>query len=230
MCGRFAIVSPARELQKAFNLAIEPKNLGPRYNAAPGQMLPVIPNTKPRAISLYRWGLVPPWARDSKAARPLINARAETLWEKNSFSNAIASRRCIVPADGFYEWKNISGGKIPFFFRSIEKRIFALAGLWESGEKGSQLIYSFTIITTEPNDLVSKIHNRMPAIVEPGFLDIWLSQDRLEQEDTGTILKPLDQDGMEAFEVPGLVNSISKDGPELIEKVKTRTMEQMGLF
>ena len=230
MCGRFAIVSPAKELQKAFKLALEPKNLGPRYNAAPGQLLAVIPNTKPRLVYFYKWGLVPPWSKDTKMGQRLINARAESLWKKRSFKKAAESRRCIVPADGFFEWKKTAAGKIPFFIRSRNKTPFAFAGLWEVWEKASEPFYTFTIITTEANSLVSKIHNRMPAIIDSVYMDLWLSEDKLSADDLQHVLRPFESDSMEAFAVSSRVNSVSNDGPELIQKIEVRPMEQTSLL
>ncbi len=230
MCGRFAIVSPASELQKAFKLVQKPATPSPNYNAAPGQDLFIIPNILPRAISMFKWGLVPAHSKDASIGRRLTNARAETLWEKNSFKKAIRSRRCLVPANGFYEWKKTTGGKVPFFIRFKDKRLFAFAGLWEYWENGSQPMHTFTIITTEPNDLLGKIHNRMPVIMQPEFWDVWLSDRELSPNDTRDLLRTLDATFLEAFEVSSLVNSVSNNGPELIQKSKPRLMEQTSLF
>lgn len=219
MCGRFAIVSPVHELIEAFALAAAPEQLRPRYNAAPSQELPVIPNREPRALELFRWGLVPFWAKDAKIGNRMINARSETLTEKPSFKKALEQRRCLVPADGFYEWKKTDVGKQPHFIRLRSGSPMALAGLWERWDKGPEPLLTFTIVTTTPNPLMARLHHRMPVILPERTWARWLDPDPLLSDALEGMFDPYPADEMEAFEVSTAVNSPANDAPELIQPV-----------
>lgn len=191
----------------------------PRYNIAPSQNAPVILNENEKSIQLLRWGLIPSWAKDPKIAYQLYNARAETIAEKPSFRNAFKKRRCLIPADGFYEWRMESDGKTktPMRVRLKSKEPFTFAGLWETWkdpqEKESR---TFTIITTEPNEVLQPIHNRMPVIMKPEDEEAWLDP-QADLKHLTKILMPYSSNAMEAYAVSKLVNSPKHDSPDCIE-------------
>jgi putative SOS response-associated peptidase YedK len=220
MCGRFAIFSPVQQLIEAFGLSAAPDELPPRYNAAPGQQLPVVlARGAERRCGLMRWGLVPFWADDPKIGNRLINARAETLATKPSFKNALRRRRCLVPADGFYEWKKTAGAKVPHYLALRSGRPMALAGLWERWEGGAEPLYTFTIVTTAPNAVVAALHRRMPAILARAHWDRWLDETPPAPEALAELLGPAPDDWLVAHPVSRAVNSPAADGPELLEPV-----------
>ena len=175
MCGRYTITADARQL--AFRFGAEPPAAGvaARYNAAPTQQLPVIVNAEPTAIQLLTWGLVPAWARDKTGGTRLINARLETAAVRPSFRDAWRQRRCLVLADGFYEWQRTARGKVPMRIALKSNEPFAFAGLWEEWRgSGDSALRTFTILTTTPNDLMAPIHKRMPVILRPEQEAAWL--------------------------------------------------------
>ena len=175
MCGRFTIFADPARLAERFQAALPPDGLSPRYNAAPTQQLPVILNDDQPAIQLLRWGLIPFWAKDPSIGSRMINARSETLVDKPAFRAAFKKRRCLVLADGFYEWLQTPQGKQPMRITLASGEPFAMAGLWESWDApDGSLLRTFTIVTGDPNDLVAPIHNRMPAILLPEHEAIWL--------------------------------------------------------
>jgi putative SOS response-associated peptidase YedK len=205
-------------LQAAFNLSEPPPaELTPRYNIAPSQAVAVIANSERRALEFFKWGLIPSWAKDPKIGNRLINARAETLAEKPSFRAALKKRRCLILADGFYEWKKEGQTKTPMYLKLKEGQPFAFAGLWETWKSpDDELIKSCTIITTAPNALVKKIHDRMPAILPPQAYDLWLSPDELPAEKTLPLLKPFAASQMKAVSVSPLVNNPAFDSRECV--------------
>jgi putative SOS response-associated peptidase YedK len=216
MCGRFSLTSNEAELNLRFELAGGSAPYVPRYNGAPTQMLAVITNENPGKLSYHRWGLIPPWAKDISIGNKMINARAETITEKPSFSAPLFSKRCLVPADGFYEWQQDTG-KQPFRIFVKTNPIFAMAGLWErwkSPEGGT--IDSFSIITTEANSFMKPIHNRMPVILKQEDEKAWLSAKN--HNDILDLLKPYPSEDMDAYPVSKLVNSPRNDGPEVLER------------
>ncbi|MBL7023410.1 MAG: SOS response-associated peptidase, partial [Candidatus Marinimicrobia bacterium] len=168
MCGRFTVIKSKEELEKRFGAKVSKNQYQKRYNAAPSQELPVITNSAPKLVQFYKWGLIPFWAKDKNIGYRLINAKAETITQKPSFRNAIKERRCLVCADGYYEWKNTKEGKIPYRISLKGDELFAFAGIWEvwSSSEG-QRINSFSIITVESNEQVKGIHQRMPVILTP---------------------------------------------------------------
>lgn len=188
----------------------------PRFNGAPGQDLAVITNSGPRRLSFFRWGLVPGWAKEDKIGYKMINARAETLLEKPSFSRPMKSRRCLVPADGFYEWrKGPYKQKTPFRITLKDKGIFAMAGLWESWKQADGTpLYTFTIITTTANAFMEGLHHRMPVILDRADEDTWLYSG--DMEELKLMLQPCPNEWLRMYEVPKLVNHVQNDGPELI--------------
>jgi len=167
MCGRFSFSPLAKILEDRFDVKVDNTRYIPRYNCAPSQNLAVITNIKPNEISFFRWGLIPFWAKDKAIGNRMINAKAETIEEKASFRTPFKKRRCLVLSDGFYEWKKInSKEKIPYRIKMADDSLFCMAGLWEGWKnEESETIYSFAIITTEPNGLMQEIHNRMPVIL-----------------------------------------------------------------
>ena len=222
MCGRFTLTVDPDELQQQFGLSQPPPaELGPRFNIAPSQAVAVVANNAERTLELFQWGLIPSWAKDPKIGNKLINARAETLPEKPSFRAALKRRRCLVLADGFYEWKKeAAGGKTPMFIRMQDGRPFAFAGLWETWQSpDGSLLKTCTIITTEPNQLMAGIHNRMPAILPPAAYDQWLTAGELPTPEAMSLLKPYDPAQMQAMPVSPRVNSPAVDTPELIQPV-----------
>jgi putative SOS response-associated peptidase YedK len=220
MCGRFGLFSSVEIIMDEFNVDKVLYEGGPRYNISPGQDAPVIRIDDGRVLDSIRWGLIPHWSKDEKIGNRMINARAETLDEKNAFRTPLRRSRCIVPADGFYEWKSMGKEKIPYFIRMKDERPFAMAGLYdtwknESGEK----IRTFTIITTDPNDLVRRIHDRMPAILERSDVDRWLDPDLTDPGELKSMLGPYEEDGMKEYRVSKAVNSSANESAEVIKPV-----------
>ncbi len=213
MCGRFSLTVNEAELNLRFELAGGDAPYVPRYNGAPTQLLAVITGENPDKLSYYRWGLIPPWAKDISIGNKMINARAETLTEKPSFRAPLYSRRCLVPADGFYEWQQ-DAGKQPFRIVVKSNPVFAMAGLWErwKSPEGS-VTDSFTVITTEANDFMKPIHSRMPVILKPQDEKTWLSGSN--PDEIRMLLKPYPSGDMDAFRVSKLVNSARNNGPEV---------------
>src|ERR1044071_1625887 len=165
MCGRYVLADIAA-LAARFDLAMDPSAVAARYNVAPTQTMPVVVKQSPNRLVMMRWGLVPSWAKDGKTEQLMINARAETLAQKRTFSKLLTTQRCLVPASGFYEWQQTSGGKVPHYISLQDESLLAFAGLYDrwTDNQGTE-VFSYTIITTEPNTLMSSIHNRMPAIL-----------------------------------------------------------------
>ncbi len=220
MCGRFVLVADPNIVQQAFDLS-SPVDFAPRYNIAPTQSVPVITNESPHALSLYRWGLIPSWAKDESIGNKLINARADGVAEKPSFRNAFKRRRCLVPASGFYEWQKGDGKtKTPMFIHLKDQDVFAFAGLWEVwySSDGSEL-RTFTIITTDANDFMTPIHNRMPVILHKADYDEWLQPGEVPAASLQPLLKPFESANMTAYEVSRAVNTPAIDDPELIQPV-----------
>ncbi|MCS6844043.1 MAG: SOS response-associated peptidase [Caldilineales bacterium] len=219
MCGRFSIfIDPAR-LAERFQASLPPQGLVPRYNAAPRQDLPVILNAEPHAIQLLRWGLVPSWAKDPAVGDRMINARAETLAEKPSFRAALHRRRCLVLADGFYEWQKLDGSKIPLRIALKSGEPFAFAGLWEMWQAADgSLLRTFTIVTVPPNELIAPIHDRMPAMLLPEHEAVWLD-DRAGVAAWLDVLRPYPADRLVAYPVSRRVNSPANDDPSVVAPV-----------
>lgn len=216
MCGRYSLTQTAPELATAFDLA-EPPAWTPRYNIAPTQILPTIIQTRTgQQFQQLRWGLIPGWAKDPVIGARLINARAETLAEKPSFRAAFKQRRCLVLADGFYEWKRTSGKKQPFYFQRQDRAPFAFAGLWEEWQQQETTIRSFTIITTQANSLLQPVHDRMPVILTRQAYALWL-EPSTPRERLQTLLVPLDPDLMNGYPVSSLVNSPANDQADCIK-------------
>ena len=219
MCGRFTLRTPARDLVEIFELLREPE-LSPRYNIAPTQRVAVVRQSgKDREIAVMRWGLVPSWSKDPKAGPPLINARAETVATKPSFRTAFKRRRCLIPADGFYEWQKQADSKtkIPHYIRMSKDRAFAFAGLWECwhGSDAADL-ESCTIVTTEANNLMRPLHDRMPVILPEENFAEWLDPKNENVPELEALLRPYAPSELTAFPISTMVNSPRNERPECI--------------
>jgi putative SOS response-associated peptidase YedK len=218
MCGRFSLGVNLDDLIEAFPDFTFPPVMTPHYNIAPTQDVAVVPNNTDKHVEFFHWGLIPSWAKDPEIGSRMINARAETLAEKPSFRAAYLRRRCLILADGFYEWQTIPGSKVktPMYIHLASKKPFAFAGLWELWRPDDTPILSCTIITTEPNALLAPIHNRMPVILPPDAYDLWLDPAEQKPAALNALLKPYPADLMIAYPVSRLVNSPSNDVPACI--------------
>ncbi len=216
MCGRFLLLTSGRDVAEAFDLA-GPPELFPRYNVAPTQpVLAVRAGATGREAALLRWGLVPPWAKDAKQAP--INARSETAADKPTFRHAMRKRRCLVPADGFYEWAVVGGRKQPYCFRPPGERPWAFAGLWERWEGPGGPVESCAILTTGANDLVQPVHDRMPVILPERHWPAWLDTGLQDAAELVPLLRPYPADAMRAYPVGLTVSNPRNDGPACLEQ------------
>jgi putative SOS response-associated peptidase YedK len=214
MCGRFTLFVDPKDLMRMFPGFDVPAEWVPRYNIAPTQPVAVVANNGQSKIEFFQWGLIPSWAKDPKIGSRMINARAETLAEKPSFRTAYRRRRCLVLADGFYEWRKEPGRttKTPMYIRLTSGEPFAFAGLWEAWRApDDQMILSCTIITTTPNELVEQIHNRMPVILDPEAYDLWLDPAERQANQLDEWLRPYPAEQMLAYPVSTFVNSPAND-------------------
>jgi putative SOS response-associated peptidase YedK len=222
MCGRFVLMTVGRDIAEHFQLSEEPE-LEPRYNIAPTQMVAVVrldPETTRRELRLVKWGLIPSWAKDTSIGSRLINARAETVADKPAFRAAFKYRRCLVPADGFYEWKRVERKRQPYFFGSADKKPFAFAGLWERWEgPDGEAIESCTVLTTDSNELLRPIHDRMPVILKVEDYDLWLDPTVKKPELLKPLLKPYPSEEMTGHPVTSKVNKAAYEGPDCIKPV-----------
>ena len=216
MCGRFSLTVNEAELNDFFETSGGEAPYVARYNCAPTQMLAVITNEKPRQLSYFKWGLIPGWAKDPSIGNKMINARAETITEKPSYKNTLRTKRCLVPADAFYEWRQ-NGDKIPYRIFLKNRRLFAFAGLWDrwKAPDGNE-ISSFTIITTGANEFMQPIHNRMPVILRREHEKLWLGSNNADE--LLALLKPYSSEDMDAYPVSKLINSAKNDFPEVIAR------------
>jgi putative SOS response-associated peptidase YedK len=231
MCGRYTLVNLAH-LTNLFPWITEPPiDIPARYNIAPTQPILAIANEKPDHYDHFLWGLIPSWAKDPTIGNKLCNARAETLAEKNTFKNAYKRRRCLIPADGFYEWKLNPDGKTkqPMYIRLASAEPFAFAGLWEiwHGKDGEE-IRSATIITTRPNELLATMHDRMPVILPRAAMKRWIEGGEKAAGEFDDVLAPYPADEMEAFPVSTTVNSPRNQGAHLIERVEPEKTTLFG--
>jgi putative SOS response-associated peptidase YedK len=218
MCGRYTLVDPGA-IAARYGTANVLEELHPRYNAAPGQGLPVIVREEGKArAEVMRWGLVPSWAKDPGIGYRMINARAETAAEKPSFRSAFRRRRCLVPTTGFYEWKKEGEAKQPYFIHLKEVDLFSFVGLYERWRDaaGNELA-TFTILTTEPNVLLRSIHDRMPVILRREDEGMWIDTENKDADGFAGLLRPYDPDAMEVYQVSGAVNSPGNEARSLIE-------------
>jgi putative SOS response-associated peptidase YedK len=226
MCGRFTLATAPEVLAEHFDLDEIP-DLRPRYNIAPTQNVPAVRliiedgqrrQRRQRRLHLLRWGLIPSWAKDRSIGNRMINARSETAADKPSFCRALRRRRCLVVADGFYEWQRQGRARQPYLIRMRDRRPFGIAGLWEQWvSPDGEAIESCTLLTTTPNELVGQIHDRMPVILHPKDYDLWLDPQTQDPAALKDLLRPCPADVLEAFPVSTRVNSPALDDPGCIE-------------
>jgi putative SOS response-associated peptidase YedK len=227
MCGRYASTRGRQELIDFFGVdGDEAGELEPDFNVAPTKPVPVVLTRDVRELHVARWGLVPFWAKDTSIGARLINARVETAHEKPAFRRAFAAHRCLVPADGYYEWRTTEdGAKQPYFIRRRDMGVLAMAGLYEvwRSPAGDRLL-SCTIITTEATDDVGHIHDRMPMLVEPGRFAAWLDPALTDADEVRSLLVPATAGRLESYAVSTAVNKVTNNGPELVKPTS-----QMGI-
>ena len=219
MCGRFTLTVNPAEVQETFSSYTFPQKFAPRFNIAPTQPVLAIPNDDQNTADFFVWGLIPMWAKDPSIGNRMINARGETLEEKPAFRGSLKYKRCLILADGFYEWKGAEGKKVktPYFIHMKDRKPFAFAGLWDSwNSPDGALVKSCTIITTEPNELTELIHNRMPVILHPRDYAKWLDPSPQTPDQLKPLIKPFPADLMDAYPVSTLVNTPANDIPELV--------------
>ncbi len=218
MCGRYLITSPPEALRALFGYAEQP-NFPARYNIAPTQPVPIVRRVGGhRQLALVRWGLLPAWVKDPKTFTLIVNARGESVLDKPAFRAAMRRRRCLFPADGFYEWAQTGGRKQPFLVRPRRPGPIALAGLWETwtGPNG-EVIETAAIVTTNANRTVAAIHDRMPVLVPPEAFDLWLDCEAVDAATAAALIAPAPESALEAVAISTAVNRVANDGPELIE-------------
>jgi putative SOS response-associated peptidase YedK len=218
MCGRYTLTSAPEAIRALFRYAEQP-NFPPRYNIAPSQPIGIVRLVEgERHFALVRWGLLPSWVKDPKAFTLLINARGESAAEKPAFRAAMKRRRCLIPADGFYEWKATGERKVPYYVRAKSGRPLAFAGLWETwmGPNGEEL-ESATIVTTRANRTLSAIHDRMPVIVAPEAFDLWLNTAAVDAKTAAALIAPAPEGLLEAYAISTAVNRVANDNPKLLE-------------
>ncbi|WP_447962019.1 SOS response-associated peptidase [Nitrospira sp. Ecomares 2.1] len=222
MCGRFTRKENFQHLAKQLGLQVVPP-MGPRYNIAPSQFIACVRTnleTRQRECTELKWGLVPSWAKDPGIGNTLINARGETVAEKPAFRKAFKQQRCLVLADGFYEWKREGKTKQPFYVRFKNHRLFAFAGLWEQWKQNeADTLETCTLITTTPNAVMEPIHHRMPVILSSKDFADWLDPTVQAVERVNTLLRPFPPEEMEAYSVSQLVNNPRNDRPECINPI-----------
>lgn len=219
MCGRFSLIQSADIIAQTFQLSEVP-TVAPRYNIAPTQQVATIVQNTQRQFQWMRWGLIPSWAKDLSIGNRLINARAETLPEKPSFRHAFKQKRCLIIADGFYEWQQVENRKQPYYFQMKDSKPFAFAGLWENwhSPQGEEII-SCTIVTINANAIAQPIHHRMPVILSPECYDRWLDPTVTDTKTLQSLLQPYQDDAMNVTAVSSTVNNPANDKPECLNPV-----------
>ena len=217
MCGRYSLTKPIKTLKDHFRAIAAEMDHNKRYNIAPTQSVPVVIQKELQTeIHAMRWGLIPSWAKDPALGNRLINARAETVHEKPSFKSSLRNQRCLVPADGFYEWQTDGKHKTPKYIRLLNGGLFAFAGLWSEWDSGTDILQTFTIITTTANRDLKSIHHRMPVILMPQDYQKWLT---CSEQNPRSLLKPLGEGLLEHFEVSKTVNSPNNDSEECFQPI-----------
>ncbi len=224
MCGRFTLRASREQIAALFQLPLEQvPPLAPRYNIAPTQpvlALRVPHTTGHKELTFLNWGLIPFWADDPKIGNRMINARAESVADRPAFRAAFRYRRCLIPADGFYEWRKVNGRKQPYLIQHRDASPFAFAGLWEHWEREGSVIESCTIITVPPNPLVAELHDRMPAILPEEDYALWLDPHVQDKRRLLPLLRPYPAERLEAFPVSPRVNNPRNDDPDLVVPLK----------
>jgi putative SOS response-associated peptidase YedK len=218
MCGRFQLSVKGKQISERFNIEVFDEKYTPSYNCAPSQKLPIIINTHPNKLSYFSWGLIPIWAKEAKIGFNNINARSETISHKPSFKNAFKTQRCLIPANGYYEWKN-DGLKTPYRIFLKEEKIFAMAGIWEVWQDAEdKKIHTFSIITTSANTATRNIHKRMPVILQPEGEQLWLHGE--DEDILQKLLIPFESNKTDLYSISNNVNSTRNNDPSIITPSK----------
>jgi len=226
VCGRFQLSVKGRHISERFNIEVFDEFYKPNYNCAPSQKLPVITNEEPGRLSYFKWGLIPFWAKDPEIGFKMINARSESITEKPAFKNAYKKRRCLIPANGFYEWRK-DANKTPFRIFLKSEELFAMAGIWEVWKDAEERpVHTFSILTTSPNKLMESIHNRMPVILPRELEEAWLKEN--DQTVLINMLKPFDENKMSAYSISKKINSPANNHKQLV--IPVDEPEQGSLF
>ena len=219
MCGRYTLTKPLKAIKKHFGPIVLSCDHNERYNISPGQKIPVVTTTNSqRELKLMRWGLIPPWIKDIKTTKPLINARSETVHQKPSFRDPFHASRCLIPADGFLEWKTERGKKFPYFIFLNQKDIFSFAGIWTKWYKETSPIHTFSILTTQANTVLAPIHERMPVIIKSSDYKLWLAPDT-DSSTLRSLLLPFSAKEMHAHQVSTEINSYKNDRDGLLNRI-----------
>ena len=224
MCGRYRLSRRKQLVEEYFDSAPWDDDWNPRFNIAPTQLVPVIrqnPKEPVRELSLMRWGLIPSWAKDSSVTASMINARSETASTKPAFRDALKSRRCLIPADGFYEWMRTGKAKQPYCFEVGEGELFALAGIWDRWKEPSgNWVKTCSILTTTPNAVTAPVHDRMPVILDPDVYDLWLDPGMRDVGAASELLKPYDARLMRCYPISTRINNVANDDEECSRAVE----------
>ena len=221
MCGRYTLIADLGDLAQRFEFDGTDFSYDPGYNIAPTESVRTVRNVDGREAAFMRWGLIPFWAKDPKIGSRMINARAETVAEKPAFRNALKKRRCLVLADGYYEWQKTPAGKGPFRIVMGSGEPFAMAGLWETWrDPQGKVVPSYTIITTAANDYLAPIHNRMPVVLPQKSAESWLDSGVEDAASLTHILVPTPDDYLHAYEVSTIVNNARNHSPEVIARIR----------
>jgi len=232
MCGRIVLKAPASQVAAQFEL-LETPDLDARYNIAPTQPVLVV-RRDPAGVrrgDLLQWGLIPPWSPDPRAGAKMFNARSETVTDKPAFAEAFAERRCLIPVDGFYEWRNIGGRKQPHYFSASNERLLALAGLWARWEfPGGKVIESCSILTTAANQFMRRFHHRMPVILSDADCEPWLATPTGRATYLISMLAPAGESVLRQWPVSAAVGKVANDHPDLIVPVHDDPPDQLNLF
>ena len=233
MCGRYRLSRSKQIIEEYFDSAPWDENWTPRYNIAPTQPVPVVrqnPSKPVRQISTMRWGLIPHWARDGSIASTTINAKSKTAATKPAFRDPLKLRRCLIPADGFYEWKRTATSKQPYCFEVREGELFAFAGLWDGWKDSTgQWIKTCSILTTTPNALTATVHDRMPVILRPDSYGLWLDPGMQDVAAISELLKPYDAGSMRSYPVSARINHVANDDDECSRRIEL-SLSQNQLF
>jgi putative SOS response-associated peptidase YedK len=224
MCGRYRLSRRKQVVEEYFASVSGDEDWTPRYNIAPTQPIPVIrqnPKEPVRELSLVRWGLIPHWAKDPSIATSTINAKSETAATKPAFREPLKSRRCLIPADGFYEWSRTGKGKQPYCFEVNEGELFAFAGIWDRWKNPSgKLVETCSILTTTPNAVTAAVHDRMPVILDPDGYDLWLDPGMRDVSVASELLKPYDARLIRCYPISTRINSVANDDEECSRPVE----------
>ena len=228
MCGRYSLTRRQEELIERFNieeLLCDRAELKPRFNIAPSQMVPVVVVLDgKRVLTNFKWGFIPHWVKDLSQMKPVINARSETLFTKPFFRHAIKNQRCLIPADGFYEWKHQDKVKVPMYIHNQQRTLFAFAGLWsEYTTEDGEVMRTCSIVTTAANNKMSSVHDRMPVILTPDQEAVWLDPKASGADALSHIFEPCADSDIDMYAVSPKVNSAAKDLPEMIEPAPVQT-------